>query len=177
MLTNKRAATSNSNEQIINITTVSGKSFLIVAPLPSPSSSTTVAKPSSSATVAKPSPSATVATLKELIQTQLKVLPKYQVLLKDNAVLADEDAVKPGWGELSLVVLPGREFEVVIYFYAFYKMKIKETWTVQNIIDKLAQHTNTSAGSIQLYKDKTLIREYFGNRDSMEASAYVTSQV
>ena len=53
-------------------------------------------------------------------------------------------------------------------------MKIRETWTVQRILEKLAQHTDTDVDEIQLFTDCTIIRDHF-NAPSMEPLQYVTS--
>ena len=64
--------------------------------------------------------------------------------------------------------------QIVIYYYAFYKMKIRESWTVKDIIEKLAKHTNTNMEEIELFSADTIIRDHF-TTPSMKPESYVMS--
>ena len=85
MLTNKGAG--GQDGHTITVTTISGKSITIVAP-------------------------GTIAQAKERIQTQLRIPPKFQQLLRNGEILTDTMTVLPTWKEFSLVIQAGREFEV-----------------------------------------------------------------
>ena len=91
--------------------------------------------------------------------------------------MEDTEQVLASWTDISLVIIPGNQFDIIIYFYGFYKMRISETWQIQEIVDKLAQHTGVPAISIILFQDGTTLTDYFVGRNdkSMHNDGYVNA--